>query len=280
MATLRWGGDLQGGEPYVFQDPADGTHVVGFEVEIAEALAKRLGGRATFVQNDWQMLIPSLERGDFDIVLNGLEVTPARAGAGRIFRGRTTVWTERSWSAGRMRRAFAAWPTSAADAWRRSGARSGTTCCERSRRGGGAARGRRGAVHRPRAGTGRRRWCSINIIAARYGIPRATLAQWGTSARASTRSPSVPPTRSSRVAVDAALDDDDGGRRAARRSSSAGGSGTSAKALLAAGGRGNRRCRTGRLGSAADVQLFLRGAADHDRDLGAAMLLAVAGGSC
>jgi polar amino acid transport system substrate-binding protein len=77
--TLRWGGDVQGGEPYVFQDPHDSRRLIGFEVEIAEAVARRLGVRAEFVQNDWQTLIPSLERGDFDVILNGLEVTPARA---------------------------------------------------------------------------------------------------------------------------------------------------------------------------------------------------------
>ncbi|HLK10209.1 MAG TPA: ABC transporter permease subunit [Candidatus Binatia bacterium] len=76
--VLRWGGDVQGGEPYVFQDPHDGRRVLGFEVEIAAALARRLGVRAEFVQNDWQTLVPSLERGDFDVILNGLEVTPAR----------------------------------------------------------------------------------------------------------------------------------------------------------------------------------------------------------
>jgi polar amino acid transport system substrate-binding protein len=76
--TLRWGGDIQGGEPYAFRDPQDPSRLVGFEVEIADALARRLGVRAEFVQNDWQNLIPSLERGDFDIVLNGLEVTAAR----------------------------------------------------------------------------------------------------------------------------------------------------------------------------------------------------------
>ena len=77
--VLRWCGDLQGGEPYVFQDPRGGGGLVGFEVEIADALARVLGVRAEFVQNDWQMLVPALERGDCDIVLNGLEVTPARA---------------------------------------------------------------------------------------------------------------------------------------------------------------------------------------------------------
>jgi polar amino acid transport system substrate-binding protein len=76
--TLRWGGDVQGGEPYVFQDPQDGNRLVGFEVEIADALARRLGLRAEFVQNDWQTLLPSLERGDFEIAMNGIEVTPAR----------------------------------------------------------------------------------------------------------------------------------------------------------------------------------------------------------
>ena len=75
---LRWGGDLQGGEPYVFQDPHDPARIVGFEVEIAEALARHLGVQARFVQNDWQLLIPALERGDIDIILNGLEVTEAR----------------------------------------------------------------------------------------------------------------------------------------------------------------------------------------------------------
>ena len=76
--TLRWGGDIQGGEPYVYRDPRDSSRLVGFEVEIADGLARRLGVRAEFVQNDWQNLIPSLERGDFDVILNGLEVTPAR----------------------------------------------------------------------------------------------------------------------------------------------------------------------------------------------------------
>ncbi len=76
--SLRWGGDIQGGEPYAYRDPSDNARLIGFEVDIAEAVARRLGVRSEFVQNDWQNLIPSLERGDFDIILNGLEVTPAR----------------------------------------------------------------------------------------------------------------------------------------------------------------------------------------------------------
>jgi polar amino acid transport system substrate-binding protein len=78
--VLRWGGDLQGGEPYVFQDPTDGSRIEGFEVEIADGLARRLGVRPAFIQNDWGMLVPALERGDSDVILNGLEVTEARRG--------------------------------------------------------------------------------------------------------------------------------------------------------------------------------------------------------
>ena len=80
QGELRWAGDLQGGEPYVFRDPRDPSRLIGFEVELAEALARRLGVRAKFVQNDWSNLVPSLERGDFDLIVNGLEDTPALHG--------------------------------------------------------------------------------------------------------------------------------------------------------------------------------------------------------
>jgi polar amino acid transport system substrate-binding protein len=76
--VLRWGGDIQGGEPYVFEDPKRPRTLVGFEVEIAEALAAALAVRAEFVQNDWPLLVSTLERGTIDIVLNGLEITESR----------------------------------------------------------------------------------------------------------------------------------------------------------------------------------------------------------
>jgi polar amino acid transport system substrate-binding protein len=83
---LGWGGDLQGGEPYVYESPSQPGKIIGFEVDIAEALARELGVRAKFQQNDWSNLIPSLERGDFDIILNGLEDTPARRSRLRLTR--------------------------------------------------------------------------------------------------------------------------------------------------------------------------------------------------
>jgi polar amino acid transport system substrate-binding protein len=75
---LTVGADVQGGEPYVFEDPNDPEKLIGFEVDIADALGRRLGVKAKFVQADWSTLVPALERGDFDVVMNGLEDTPAR----------------------------------------------------------------------------------------------------------------------------------------------------------------------------------------------------------
>jgi polar amino acid transport system substrate-binding protein len=75
---LRWGGDVQGGEPYVYADPVHPERLIGFEVDLANAIARELGVRATFVQCDWSTMVASLERGTFDIALNGLEATPER----------------------------------------------------------------------------------------------------------------------------------------------------------------------------------------------------------
>ena len=73
---ITWGADQAGGEPYVYQD-AQG-HLIGFEVDIMDAIARRLGVKARMVQYNWSNLVQSLERGDFDIILNGLEATQER----------------------------------------------------------------------------------------------------------------------------------------------------------------------------------------------------------
>src|SRR6185437_5380349 len=39
---LRWGMDAQGGAPYVFQNPMDPNQIIGFEVDVAEAIARQL----------------------------------------------------------------------------------------------------------------------------------------------------------------------------------------------------------------------------------------------
>jgi len=75
---LRWGGDAEGGAPYVEADPNDPARVVGFEVEIAQLLAAGLGRVPRFIQAGFTTLDASVTRGDFDIALSGIEDSPAR----------------------------------------------------------------------------------------------------------------------------------------------------------------------------------------------------------
>jgi polar amino acid transport system substrate-binding protein len=73
---LQWAADESGGAPYVFQDPNDAERIVGFEVELRDALQRELSRRIEFKHYDFKSLIPGLERGDFDFAMNGLEVLP------------------------------------------------------------------------------------------------------------------------------------------------------------------------------------------------------------
>jgi polar amino acid transport system substrate-binding protein len=73
---LRWGADAQGGAPYVFQDPKNPEKLVGFEVELADAIAAKLGVKARFVQSEYKTLLDLLARGDdIDLAINGIEAT-------------------------------------------------------------------------------------------------------------------------------------------------------------------------------------------------------------
>lgn len=76
--VLTWGADIQGGEPYVFEDPDDPSKLIGFEVELMDELARRLGVRHRMVQYNWSSLLQGLERGDFDVAMNGIEATSER----------------------------------------------------------------------------------------------------------------------------------------------------------------------------------------------------------
>src|SRR5579883_1650604 len=75
---LIWAADAEGGAPYTFPDPRNPAHIIGFEVDLAEKLAARMGRKARFVQNQWDGLVPGLERGEYDVVINGLEITAER----------------------------------------------------------------------------------------------------------------------------------------------------------------------------------------------------------
>ncbi len=75
---FRWAADAEGNAPYIFQDPNNPNSIIGFEVDFAKALAKELSQKAFHVQNQWDGLIAGLERDDYDVAINGLEITKDR----------------------------------------------------------------------------------------------------------------------------------------------------------------------------------------------------------
>jgi polar amino acid transport system substrate-binding protein len=75
--TLVWGGDQEGGAPFVFPDAKDPTQLVGFEAELADMLASDLGVKAKFQQGQWDR-VPQMLGNQIDIALNGFERTPER----------------------------------------------------------------------------------------------------------------------------------------------------------------------------------------------------------
>jgi polar amino acid transport system substrate-binding protein len=75
---LRWAGDPEGGAPFVEASPADPDKVVGFDVDLAELIARRLGRQPRFVLVAFASIDQSIARGDADIGLSGIEDTPTR----------------------------------------------------------------------------------------------------------------------------------------------------------------------------------------------------------
>jgi polar amino acid transport system substrate-binding protein len=75
-SPLRWGGDAEGGAPFVEADPSDPSRVRGFDVDVAEMVARGLGRTPQFVQVAWSSIEQSAERGDFDLGLSGVEDRP------------------------------------------------------------------------------------------------------------------------------------------------------------------------------------------------------------
>jgi polar amino acid transport system substrate-binding protein len=76
--TLKWGADASGGAPFIFNDPKNPSQLVGFEVEIAAAIAKVMGIQQNHVQAGYPQLSAFLQANQFDMVLNGWEIDQER----------------------------------------------------------------------------------------------------------------------------------------------------------------------------------------------------------
>ena len=62
--------------PWTYHDEND--VLVGYDVEVAKLIAQKLGVEAVFVEGEWDGLFAGLDAGRYDMVVNGVEITPER----------------------------------------------------------------------------------------------------------------------------------------------------------------------------------------------------------
>ena len=79
---LQWAGDAEGGAPYLFYDPSAPERLIGFEAELIELFVEQIGKqigmpdlKPEFVNYKWPSLPLGLEKGDFDVIFNGMEIS-------------------------------------------------------------------------------------------------------------------------------------------------------------------------------------------------------------
>lgn len=63
--------------PYNFIN--ESNELVGFEIDLGNELCTRAGLTCEWVQNDWDTIIPNLVGGNYDVIMAGMNATPARA---------------------------------------------------------------------------------------------------------------------------------------------------------------------------------------------------------
>lgn len=63
--------------PWTFHDESD--NLVGFDVEVARAVAEKLGVEADFVECPWESIFLGIDSKMYDIAANGVEITEDRA---------------------------------------------------------------------------------------------------------------------------------------------------------------------------------------------------------
>ena len=81
LAAVKAAGTLRVGTegtyaPFTYHDASG--QLVGFDVEIARAVAAKLGVRAEFLEGKWDGLIAGLDAGRYDVVVNEVTITDAR----------------------------------------------------------------------------------------------------------------------------------------------------------------------------------------------------------
>jgi len=62
--------------PWTFHDEDD--NLVGYDVEVAQKIAEKLGVKVNFIEGEWDGLLAGIDSGRYDLMVNGVSVTPER----------------------------------------------------------------------------------------------------------------------------------------------------------------------------------------------------------
>lgn len=62
--------------PWTYHDEND--QLVGYDVEVSQKIAEKLGVTVNFVEGEWDGLLAGLDDGRYDLMVNGVGITPER----------------------------------------------------------------------------------------------------------------------------------------------------------------------------------------------------------
>ncbi len=63
--------------PFNFKDPKTGQ-LAGYDVDVANLLASRLGVKTSFVTTEWSAILAGLAAGRYDVIVSQVGITPKR----------------------------------------------------------------------------------------------------------------------------------------------------------------------------------------------------------
>lgn len=63
--------------PWTYHD--EKGELVGFDVDVAKMIAEKLGVEVKFIEGEWSGLFAGIDSGRYDVVINGVEITPERS---------------------------------------------------------------------------------------------------------------------------------------------------------------------------------------------------------
>lgn len=81
LQRVKQSGELRVGTDATYPpfETAEGGQFTGFDIDLASAIARELGVRATFINAGFDGIFPALQNGSFDVVMSSVTITPERS---------------------------------------------------------------------------------------------------------------------------------------------------------------------------------------------------------